>query len=93
MFITKPSTPTDHQIVIDKLYSYLKDQPVTDDKYADVIENLIKLQKLKDASPSRISADAKIGLAANLAGILAIIGYERIHVITTKALGLVTKLR
>ncbi len=93
MFTTKPNAPTDHQIVIDKLYSYLKDQPVTNDHYAGVIDNLIKLQKLEDSNPSRLSADAKVNVATYLAGILAVVGYERIHVITTKALGLVTKLR
>lgn len=93
MFTTKPAVQSDLDIVLTKIYTYLKDQPVQSSEYGDVIEHLVKLQKLKESNPSRLSADAKAGVAANLLGILAVIGYERIHVITTKALGLVSKLR
>lgn len=44
-------------------------------------------------TPNRVSLDTWAIIAANLAGIAIIIGYERVNVITTKALGFVTRMR
>lgn len=50
--------------------------------------------KMKESKYLRhVSADALAVVAANLTGIVLIIGYERINVITSKALGFVSKLR
>ena len=91
MFTTKPAVRTDLDIVMDKIYTYLKDNEVNTDDYGKAIDNLIKLQKMKDTNPSRLSAETKAKIAANILGIFAVIGYERIHVVTTKALGLISK--
>ena len=41
----------------------------------------------------RPSSDAVLAAAVNVAGILAILNYERLHILTTKALPFVMKLR
>lgn len=43
--------------------------------------------------PDRVSKDTLAIIGANLAGIAIIIGYERLNVITSKAIGFVSKLR
>lgn len=94
MFSTKPAVKDERlDLVTDRLFAYLTSTSVDTEEYGTVIEHLVKIQKLKEATiPSRLSPDAKATIAANLFGILAVIGYERIHIITTKALGLIGKL-
>jgi len=41
----------------------------------------------------RVSADTWATVAANIAGIMVIVGYERVNVVASKALGFVLKLR
>ncbi len=41
--------------------------------------------------PPMVSPDMKAAIAANLAGILVIISYERAHVLTSKALAFIVK--
>jgi len=43
--------------------------------------------------PKRISPDTLATIGANLLGIMIIIGHERAHVVTSKALGFIMKLR
>jgi hypothetical protein len=95
MFTQKsPSEPTGLQLVIDALEARLqKAQPDTDE-YPKMVEQLGKLYKLKESdSPKRLSPDVALTVAGNIAGILLILQYERAHVITSKALSFVLKLR
>lgn len=55
------------------------------------VENQTKTSELKDRR--RVSPDTLALVGANLAGIVMIIGYERMNVIASKALGFVSKLR
>lgn len=65
-----------------------------DDEYAKMADNLTKLYKLREHdAPRRISPDTLATITANLAGIALIVGHERAHVVTSKALGFVLKLR
>jgi hypothetical protein len=62
-------------------------------EYAQMVDQLVKLHAMKTAeSRPRVSPDVKATIAANLAGILMIVGHERVHIISTKALGFVKKL-
>lgn len=64
------------------------------DKYATLLNHLTALYAIKEASaPRRVTADVKATIAANIAGILIIVGHERAHVVTSKALSFVQKLR
>ena len=62
-------------------------------RYGKLNEQLISLHKLKEAETShkRISRDQLLAAAVHLAGIVAIINYEKLHVITSKAGSMVLK--
>lgn len=63
-------------------------------EYSAITDQLVKLYKVKDTQvPSRISPDTIAMIAANLGGILLILSYERANVVTSKAMGFVSKLR
>lgn len=63
-------------------------------EYNATSDQLTKLYKLKEIdAPKRVSPDTLLLVVSNIAGILAILGYERFHIITSKALSFVTKLR
>lgn len=77
---------------LDKLYLELQDYPVVSDNFALAmahIETLEKLNALKKESSSRF--ETMLPVLGNLAGIVTILGFERAHVITSKALGFVMK--
>lgn len=60
-------------------------------KITDQLERLYKL-KVPTAEPAKpLSKDVVLTVAGNLAGIGLILGYERAHIITSKALGFVIK--
>lgn len=66
----------------------------TDAEYPEMVSQLVKLYELREINSSKpMSSDVKATIAANLAGIVLIITHERAHVIATKALGLLQKLR
>lgn len=62
--------------------------------YSDQITNVGRLVDLReDISPKGVSRDTMAIVMGNLAGIVMILGYERGHVIASKALGFVLKMR
>lgn len=78
---------------IDRLFAELSEKNSESDEYAKVVDQLTKLYKLKEIdSPQRVSWDTLALIAGNLAGILLIIGYERTHIVTSKAIGFVLRL-
>ena len=97
MFAKKPLPPGIVKLdeAIDSLYSELAGFEGHEEEYDKASSQLVKLMKLrKEMVPSnRPSADTLALVASNLVGIIAILGYERVNVITSKALGFVTKLR
>lgn len=59
-----------------------------------ITARLTELNELKKTHTSPpVSRDVLVGGAVNLAGILMILNHERAHVVTSKALGFVSKLR
>lgn len=58
---------------------------------ADQLEKLYKIQALK--KEDRVKPDTLALIAGNLAGIVLIVGHERAHVVTSKALAFVSKLK
>lgn len=80
--------------VIDELLLDMKTIVPNTEAYAKSVAHLSALMKLKESNtPERISADTKAIILANLAGILVIVSYEHAHVVTSKALSFVQKLR
>jgi hypothetical protein len=88
---TEPSALED---AIDNLLSEMKSTDPISDEYGKLVERLDKLHKMKVAEKDnrkRVSADTIVTVGANLAGIVLILGFERAHIVTSKALGFVLK--
>lgn len=73
---------------LDDIHSY---DPV-DPEFASALNQLERLTKLKaESRKGRISPDTKAVVFANLVGILIIVGYEQKHVVTSKAMGFISR--
>lgn len=93
MFNQNQPEKTHLEEVIDSVLSDLEGEDAGTEKYAQMADQLVKLHALHIAERKpRISPDVKATIAANLAGILVIVGHERTHIVTTKALGFIKKL-
>lgn len=95
MFINKSNRPKSKlDLEIERLLRYMADEYPGSEDYATISAQLQKLYDLKaiDAKKS-VSPDTMAMITANLAGILMIVGHERANVLTSKAIGFVTKLR
>lgn len=72
----------------------MKTLPVTSDEWSALSAHLIELYKIRaENQPKTLSPDVMVSAAANLAGILLILNYERAHIVTSKALSFVLKLK
>lgn len=86
--------PTDHQLqaAIDRIYSELNNFDPDSDEYAKHVSQLSKLYALKEnPSDKRVSPDTWVTAGAYLLGIIVIVGYERTHVVTSKAMAFIKK--
>lgn len=80
------------QKLIDDCIRELSDHPEDSEEYAKILSHLEKLYHMKeDLKPSRVSPDTMALITANLVGILMILRYERIDIITSKAMNFVQK--
>lgn len=95
MFTRKPpQEDSELDKVITELLSEILETRAEDKAYPIMVAQLTALYKLKEQdAPKLISADTKATIAANLIGIAMILGHEQAHVVTSKALSFVTKLR
>lgn len=93
MFQNQNTTPGLDQVIDDTIAEtklYLPGTP----EYQATVDTLVKLYELKaQNAPPRISPDMIASIAANLLGIGIIVGYERMNIVTTKALNFVTRLK
>jgi hypothetical protein len=67
---------------------------VETDEYAAAVKNIAELYKIRlsiEEKTDKFSKDQILAVVGNIAGIIAILGYERAHVVTSKALGFVLK--
>lgn len=86
--------PTETQKALTKALRELDAQQVGSDEYATVLESVVKLHKIaEEEKPDQVSMDTAALIAANILGILLIIRHEHVNVITSKAMGQVTRLR
>lgn len=90
---TTTSTTPDLQTAIDKVLVELDTKTPGTDEYATLVEQLDKLMKIKvtEKPVDKLSKDTLTTVLGSLAGIVAIIGFERANIITSKALGFVLK--
>ena len=84
-------TPTLENI-IDSVLTELNSVNADSDEFAKMVDQLEKLYKIKDTQkPDRVKMDTLLPVVGNLFGIVAILGFERAHVVTSKALSFVLK--
>ena len=82
------------QTAIDEALAQLKGIEVNSIEYNDKMKTITELYKLQEKNtPKRVSPDTVAIVVGNLAGIVLILGYERAHVVTSKALSFVIKAR
>lgn len=93
MSIRKP-VKTKLDEVIDHAVSELASYNADSEEYAKIVDRLTELYALKsNEKTDRISKDTLIMVAGNLLGIVVIVGHERAHVVTSKALNLIGKFK
>lgn len=89
----KEPTPSPVQPIIDELIAFIVDTDQDSKEYAAAIDQLSKLYKMKefDTPNRRVSPETIAMIAANFAGLLLVLNHERLHVIGSKAFGMVFK--
>lgn len=78
---------------IEGLFRDLEPMHPGSEEYDKTLSTIERLLKLKEKTPYRPSPDTVLLVASNLLGIAMIIRHENMNVITSKALGFVTKPR
>ena len=83
---------------LDELVKQLNDHQGHTKEYTALVANVKTLTEaaVADKTTNRrptVSPETMATIAANLAGILMILNYERAHVLTTKAIPLLSKLK
>ena len=94
MFSKKPKTETGLEIAIETVLSEMQGYESTSDEYAIMVDQLKKLYKLKALDqPERVKPDTLALVVGNLLGIILIVGHERAHIVTSKAVSFILKAR
>lgn len=84
--------PATLQELIDLVQTQMLLEGADSDKFQEMSDQLEKLYAMKKSNrSSRVSPDALVAVAGNLLGIGLILQHERLHVVTSKALGFVMK--
>jgi hypothetical protein len=87
---SQKATALDANIV--GLLSWMENADPTTPEYAQIVTKLEKLYALRGSKKS-VSPDTLAIVLGNLAGIIMILNHERAHVVVSKALGFVMKLK
>jgi hypothetical protein len=89
----KKDKRTNLDMAIDKLVLELEVTNASSPEYEKMVKNLEVLKKANsyESGRKKISPDTILIVAANLVGIVLILGYEQASVVTSKALGFVVK--
>lgn len=88
---TKKQTDPNLEVALAEAYTKLHSHGITTEEFAKTLDQIIKLNKMKDESSRRVSPDTLALITANLAGIVMILKHEQVNVIATKAMSLVVK--
>jgi hypothetical protein len=93
---TPEEDPQELKDAITKALNELAEHETYSPEYVKALEQIEKLYKLRNPKPELrkpVSMDTVWVVAGNLVGIGMIIGYEKAHVISSKALGFILKAR
>ncbi len=93
MFKKRETEPSGLEKEIDALLVEMSKTDRSTKEYSSMADQLAKLYPLLGKTEKRVSPDTLAAIAGNLLGIVMILGHERAHVVTSKALGFVMKLR
>lgn len=94
MFQKPKPEKTGLETTIDNLISEMAGHDGNSEEYTKMCDNLETLYKLKSEDKTeRLKPDTIAIVAGNILGILIIVGFERSHVMTSKALGNLLKPR
>lgn len=84
--------PAKLQDVIDHVQTLMMSTDSDSPELSELTETLEKLYKMQSSKKThQVSPDALLAVAGNLLGIGLILNHERLHVVTSKALGFVMK--
>lgn len=86
-------TPDSLQEAINNLYSELAGHDANTEEYDSITDQIVKLMelqnKLQTSKSWKPSPDAMIGAASSILGIVLILNYEKLGIVTTKAINFV----
>lgn len=85
--------PAHLEKIIDTLLSKLEETDPGTQEFSAIVDQLDKLYKMSPKKDTWVKPELLIPVAGNLAGILAILNFERVHVVASKAVGFVIKTR
>jgi len=92
MFWGKSYLYTPFEEAVNRALLDLGNHAVGSEEYQKSLDSLVKLHKMKkEETPSSVSRDTLVVVAANLLGLIMIIKHERFNVITSRAFGLLLK--
>ena len=90
--LTRFKKKSDIQKEIDWIIDQMKGMAVSSEEYRAALDNLEQMYKVKQIEKTNgVSKDTVAIIAGNLLGILLILNYEKLDVVSTKALGFVIK--
>ena len=97
IFHRTPKTPPSKALdaTIAEIHSELSGYTISDDEFEKGVDHLTKLYRAKAETykPNVVSKDTMVIAGTNIVGILAILSFEQVRIVSTKALGLVLKVR
>lgn len=94
IFRREPSKPTSLETEIERVIALISAEKPDSDEYKAAVKQLQVLHQMKEAEkPESVSINTVLTVAANITGILVIVGHERAHVITSQAVKFVRTLR
>jgi len=94
MFNRKPKARPALDEAIDALLARIATEPYDSKETPAMVDQVTKLAKLKEKDiPKRPSPDTLVLVAGNILGIVLILQFERVNVVTSRAIGFVMKLR
>ena len=94
MNLPKPEPKPDFDPEIKELLAALKDTPAGTDDYNAIVNNLTTLVRAQETYKSRrVTGGQVLAAVTNVLGIAAVLQHEKLHVIATKAFGMVGKLK
>lgn len=92
MFLSKSQTPL--EFAVNRAIRSLSMYETDSEEYRKALDALVQLHKMKeDERPKPVSRDTLVTVGANILGILMIIRHEHVNVVTSRAIGMLPRLR